>query len=429
MELEQELVQFEEVYILEVESLPEFVEPYYIPEEIEAVLEALYMDDNPHPFSFTDHWRGRSVHLDHRWLRGTKKGGILDGMTVAHMRPGIVKEAVQTMKRARELMKIERNWKISNEPGPLRMFATPKRPEPYEWLYYQGVVPPREVAPGIPGATRFEWGVFVTRDKGVQYYGAQKPYFKEFFLYGKKYTGRWIYRMIPRRRPVGARAAFLFLFGKPIDQDPYVLSRRAETDKWVPPQGVSCLPPEIKKKIPDKLQYWKLREEKRRLEVRSELREAIKAGRVKLEEDMPYVLQHHAFRKKGKKPVRVGFTDEHWDFRVVKRFKPPYIIHFVLAENPLEKDVVASYEKPCYDLKAMEKEGFIPPGTPEWNPSKETLAWVFIIDKGTADILEDSHMFKKFKVKGKKLKSLYIWKREARGQPMGTFEKSALPGD
>ena len=421
-------------YLRYVFSLSEFQEEYLLPIELEDVLLTLYMDDEPHPFVFVDHWRGRGCHLDHRWLRGTKKGGLLDGMTVAHMKAGIAKEDIRTLKQAAEMAKHDEYWKISNEPGPLRMFATPKKPEPYEWLTYEGVVPPREINPDVPGSTRFEWGVFYIRDKGVQYYGAQKPYFKEFFLYGKKYTGRWIYRMIQRQKPEGARAVYLFLFGKPKDQTPYVLSSRAVKEGWVPPFGVSCLPPEIRKKIPKEYQYWKVRGEQQRLEVRNKLVEWIKKNKVDItvkqasEEEVPFVLQHHAFKKKGKKPIRAGYTDEHWDLRILKSKKPVNIIHLVLTQNPITYDApIAAFEKPCTDLSSMTKEGYIPPGTPEWNPGKETQAWVFILDKGKAIIYEDSEMFKKFELRGEKLKGLFTWTRETKGQSIGVFERSKTP--
>ena len=75
----------------------------------------------------------------------------------------------------------------------------------------------------------------------------------------------------------------------------------------------------------------------------------------------------------------------------------------------------------------MTKEGYIPPGTPEWNPGKETQAWVFILDKGKAIIYEDSEMFKKFELKGEKLKGLFTWTRETKGQSIGIFERSKTP--
>jgi len=298
-------------------------------------LAALHMDDEPHKFVMQDHYRGKGVHLDHRWER-LRDGEVLDGMTVAHMKPGIIKEPVRDLKTAYSYTKRDELFKISNKPGPLRMFADEKKPEPRDWLFVEGVVEPGEV-----GATPYEFGVFAIRDKGVQYYGAQKPFFKEFFLKGKKYTGRWIYRLIQRRKPVGAKAVFLWQFGKPIDQAPYVLSRRAQNENWIPPHNVSCLPPEIREKIPKEYRYWIHRDRKRRIEVRNALRKALKGLNityegVKLEQAVPYGYQWHFWRKRPL--IRVGPTAQHWDLRIQLAPKKP-LAHFVLYDDILEKGV------------------------------------------------------------------------------------------
>ena len=406
-------------------EFPEFRVAFEFPLEVEQALEYLYMDDQPHPFVFHDHWRGRSCHLDHRWLKGTKPGTSLNGFTVAHQKKGIAKEPVRTLEQARKLMKDDKNWKISNEPGPLRMFATPKKPEPYEWLTYEGVVEPREVRPGAPGSTRFEWGVFLIRDKGVQYYGAQKPYFREFFLKGRKYDGRWIYRMIPRRKPADRPEAVLFLFGKPKDQLPYVLSSRAVKDEWIPPHGVSCLPPDIKKLIPKDLQFWKERNRSKRLEIREKLREALKKKKLKIKlEEGSFVLQWQFFRKKGKKPVRAGPTTEHWHLWIKT---PKKLMRFVLVEDPTSVNhPITAIEKSASESHWMNKEGLVKPGT-SFNPTKETLSWLYIQDKGPVEIFEDSIMFKKFRFKGRKLKGVFTLEREAKGQALFIFQKSSLP--
>jgi len=200
------------------------------------------------------------------------------------MRAGRIRRDDETLKQAKS---IERRWnyyfKMTNLPqtyivSPRRkLWVELKRPEPVEWLDVEGVVPPGEV-----GATPYEFGVFYIWDKGVQYYGAQKPFFKEFFLKGRKFTGRWIYRMIPRRKPPGVKGEWLWLFGKPIDQTPYVLTSRAVKEAWIPPYNVSCLPPWIRKQIPKEHRYWLHKSKAKRIEVRNLLVKMLKKKEITL---------------------------------------------------------------------------------------------------------------------------------------------------
>ncbi|MHA1615455.1 MAG: hypothetical protein ACTSYJ_11470, partial [Candidatus Thorarchaeota archaeon] len=227
-----------------------------------------------------------SVHMDFRVLFKPKgKIPYLLGFTIAHMKPGRIKKPVETLKQAKE---IEKRWnyyfKMTNKPqtyilSPRRkLWVEIKKPEPEMWLTYEGVVPP-----GKTGATRYEFGVFSIVDRPIVYLGAQKPDFSEIFLYGKKFTGRWVVRLFPnlwkREMP---RREFVWLCWKPEDQTPYVLTRRAIQKKWVPPSGVSCLPPEIRQQIPDEYQYWKFEDHSKRLEVRDKLVEALRTGTVKI---------------------------------------------------------------------------------------------------------------------------------------------------
>lgn len=223
---------------------------------------------------------GRSVHTDFR----IKVGNVLKGFTIMDARPGKIKEPVRTVKQAKEL---EKDWetyfKLSNKPetylvSPRRkLWVELKKPEPLAWLNVEGVVPPGKV-----GATRYEFGVFSIFDRPIVYPGAQKPDFCELFLYGKRFTGRWVVRLLPNPwRAEMPRRAFVWLMWKPEEQTPYVLSRRAVQKRWMPPDGISCLPPEIRQQIPEKYQYWKKKGATARA-IRDELVKAIRRGEVKI---------------------------------------------------------------------------------------------------------------------------------------------------
>jgi len=69
---------------------------------------------------------------------------------------------------------------------------------------------------------------------------------------------------------------------KPEDQTPYVISRRAVTKRWIPPHGVSAMPPEIRQQIPREFQYWKEIDTRKRRDIRDQLVAAIRKGKVKI---------------------------------------------------------------------------------------------------------------------------------------------------
>jgi len=80
------------------------------------------------------------------------------------------------------------------------------------------------------------------------------------------------------------------------------------SSKWVPPEGFSALPKEIRNKIPKEFKYWMMEEEKDRMAMRDALVNAIKEGKVRLQfqkseeleklslSDARFVLQYHYFR-------------------------------------------------------------------------------------------------------------------------------------
>ncbi|RLG43893.1 MAG: hypothetical protein DRN81_05670, partial [Thermoproteota archaeon] len=324
---------------------------------------------------------------------------------------------------------IERKWdeyfKMTNKPqtyytGRRKLWITWKKPEPVAWLNVEGVVKPGQV-----GATKNEFGVFSIVDKPIVYFGAQKPAFKEFFLYGKRFTGRWVARLLPNpwRREM-PRTEFVWLFWKPEDQTPYVISRRAVEKKWIPPKGVSCLPPEIRDKIPTNLKYWLKDNKSERIALRDELVRQLRAGKIKLEKYVYAVLQEppeitepitadavlqHRWFEAEVKPVRVGPSEEYWDFRIEWRKDKP-LMHFVLTKNPIDREVVVGtfrWEKDHSWMKKGEKLEYLKPGT-SGNPTTDTPAYVETIDKMKVKIYESSDVFMKMDIQGKKWKGHWV---------------------
>jgi len=382
------------------------------------------MDDKPHKAVMQNHYRGKSCHMDFR----IKVDDFLEGFTIAHQRAGVIKDDVTTVKQAKEIEKDwDRYFKMTNKPQTYieslrrKLFVEKKKPEPVEWLDIEGVVEPGEV-----GATKYEYGVFSIVQKCTVYVGAQKPDFYEFFIEDTKFNGRWVIRLLPnpwkREMP---RTEFVYLMWKPEDQLPYVLSRRAVKKGWIPPYGVSCLPPKIRSRIPTRFKYWEKKNTIERKRLRDALVDAIKRGEVKLSMavylgakvpptitspiECKGVLQHHWWSAE-KKPVRVGPTTEHWDLRIDWDPNKP-LLHFILNDNPIYADEVSAIFDWCKDKSWMKKglDGptYLKPGTPG-NPTKKTPAYIETLDTLKVKIYESSDTFLKMDIKGKRLKGHFV---------------------
>jgi len=112
-----------------------------------------------------------------------------------------------------------------------KVWASQKSKEPYDWLFVEGVTPPRQIEPS-PGGTRFYPGIFVEIDSGTYDPGAQKTYYHEYFLHGKKIKGRVVLRQVAGLKQT--KQPLTWLYWKPSDQTPYVLSKRAIKERWLP---------------------------------------------------------------------------------------------------------------------------------------------------------------------------------------------------
>ena len=391
---------------------------------VKKKLQNFPMDDKPHESVLQNHYRGKSAHMDFR----IKIDRYLLGLTMFIEIPNAIREDVNTVAQAKT---IEKNWnrffKLRNVPqteieaASHKIRVTWKAQEPTDWLKVEKVVEPGEV-----GATKTEFGVFSIVDKPTVYFGAQKAYFKEFFIQGKVIDGRWVIRYLPNPWKEEPRTNFVFLMWKPEDQVPYVLSKRAVEKKWIPPYGISCLPPAIRKSIPDAFKYWVKKENTERLTIRNALIDAIKAGSVKIAKlqsppdaknvTADAVLQHHWYR--GQYVVRGGPTQEHWDLRIKYGS-----IHFVLYENPMTvAETLGEYQpsERYVDVKGIKE---LPPGSPG-NPSKNTPAFIETIDEGQVEIIESNAIFMKVRFAMKKLKGMFTFTKPEVKQNLWVVQRS-----
>jgi len=137
------------------------------------------------------HWRGESVHADHRF----KVNDFLNGITIADgPQPGEVSKAKKTLgieddiDTAEKAKKMDNHfyenklWKFDPRMPEKKVLVFPKARQPVAWLKFSGKVDPGEV-----GATAEGPGFLYHVEKGYQKeFGTQKTYFKEYFEHGRK---------------------------------------------------------------------------------------------------------------------------------------------------------------------------------------------------------------------------------------------------
>lgn len=202
-------------------------------------------------FRYFIHAIGKGFHGDFRW----KQNNHLRGLTIATMREGTIKEAVETTKELEQIVE-SADMKFEPDMDPTKhCLGFIKAKQPLEWLNMYDVV----VEAG-PGRSKENVGVFVLADEGLAYPGTKRPYFEELFLDGKQFKGRMVVRQLETPKEwtkAGATGTLHHEIWMAKDDTPYILSLRARKKKEVvPPDGISWLSPEWEKKIPDELRWW-----------------------------------------------------------------------------------------------------------------------------------------------------------------------------
>lgn len=447
-------------------------------------------EDEDLRFVLQAHFRGRSVHLDFRAEYKRGDDHFLRGFTLAAQMPDAIREPITTMEAARKALANPDLWKVDFARGLFKprttraghvvraeLRAFPKASEiPRDWLGVEGVTErpdPDERPP--TGATRHYPGVFVIVDKGRVSWGAQKPYFREFFLEGERFRGRLVFRMLGRAGEKGlpcdlcgapatwsfgeddspatlvlcdahaqqvpalkedtlppgaeeteARVPYFWVAMQPEDQTPYVLTDEAIRKGWLPPQGVSCLPEDLRKRVPEHLRFWETSGDKAQ-EARRNLAEVEELGGPALtkQEDGHFVLLRRWFR--GQMVIRFGPSTEVYDL-----FLPNE--HFVLDGDPSKGEVVALPEK-FSAYTTMDGRRLRPAevttraelrNRTAANPTKDTPAFVEPVDRGPCRVLERREGLTKFHLSGTLLRGAYLL-HQPEGEAFWLMEESRGP--
>jgi len=433
-------------------------------------LDDVYLEIPPenkvYEFVFQHEYHGKSAHGDLR----LELPDYLIGWTLNILPEGAIKEDITTIEQARKISETVK-WKDYNQDEKI---LTEKKDAkiPKGWLSVEGERGDR---------------VFVIYDKGTIEYGAQLPYFHEYFIKGKKFRGRIVFRMVPNldKEPDDERE-FLWMTWKPKDQTPYVLTKRSIQKGYRTDFGISALPIEVRKKIPRKYHYWNERDADKRFEVRKELVEAIanglkfsklykvvggkhqwiddvdydeakfiynaeledgtyklipvnftqqgdimptvfevKDGKIKMA-TAKFVVQHHWW-KAARVTKRPEASVEHYDIRFDFGPSTKSLVQFVCEKNPLVTDRTVALRKQDRNKSSFNagrgKVQQIRPGT-ALNPTKDTPAYIEIIDEGKATIHVSENALMKVEFFGSKLKGFWTFRQVNKG--VWVVEKEVL---
>ncbi|RLI17480.1 hypothetical protein DRO54_11470 [Candidatus Bathyarchaeota archaeon] len=215
-------------------------------------------------FHLANHFRGETAHMDFRFkfLGGQEARGF----TIAHQKPGVIKEPIKTLAQASKISNPQdsKYWKFTPDSGAgQHVMAFQKGKMPLKWLTMVRNVE----EPGGVGATKEYPGVFFGVDWGLMFpgvleggrFGTSKPDFREFFLYGSDFKGRLVFRLV-ENRPDWEKSGdenLIWQGWMAKDQTPYIMTAKARRERsYIPPEGVSGLPPQLEAKVPAELRWW-----------------------------------------------------------------------------------------------------------------------------------------------------------------------------
>ena len=300
-----------------------------------------------------------------------------------------------------------------------KVLTQKKAPEPHSWLKYEGEVPA-----GAVGATSELEGQFIIMDEGTIEYGAQKQYYHEYFLNGKRLKGKLVVRRLPTRKEWDTRQSFAWLtfMTKPGDM-PYAISSRAVNQEWMPPKRVSAIPKEIREQIPDNRKYWKAKNAK---EIRDQLVKEIKKDDVTLK--LAKGLQFAVKRVWHKGPeVRRGMPIVRYWFLLHDGSKVMDAWDFGRDSNPLETDGLLAIRR---DTKQMDKLLKTAGEISADHPASQTRSLpneFDTSDSGKAEVITDQNDMMRLRLSGELLDGIFVFLKRDPGSNSWIFQKAELP--
>lgn len=334
-----------------------------------------------------------------------------------------LKKKVQELSFKQIRALVEELWKDEIEPilkdPNQKILSQKKAPMSTVWLDYE-----QEIPAGAVGATSELKGQLVILDKGTVEFGAQKSFFHEYFIKGDKIgKRRMVVRRIPTRKSWDVKESFAWLtFFTKGDDLPYAISRRAVTQGWTPPKGVSALPQSVKAQIPRNSQYWRAKNAK---SVQTRLVDEIKAKRVpiKLEAGLQFSVKRVYHRGPE---VRRGVPITRYWLILHDGSKVHDAFDFGRDTNPLEGTATARRRGDADLKKLIPITGSLDPRHSASRVKKIDTKFD-TSDMGKVRILEDSNNRLMLRFAGKTLKGTYALIRESPSGETWIFQQAELP--
>lgn len=310
-------------------------------------------------------------------------------------------------------------WKTEVEPiinDPLRkIYSQAKGSMSSGWLTMEG-----EIGAGQVGATSELEGQFIIMDTGTVEYGAQKSYFHEYWLHGKRIDSRLVVRRLPTRKEWNTKESFAWLtFFTKKGEKPYSISVRAVNQKWYPPKGVSALPKYVRDQIPAEYQYWakpnqnavrdELVDKRLSLKLAASLKFAVKRVWHKgpeVQRGLP-VTRYWLLLHDGKKVI------DAWDFG--------------LDTDPLAADGLTARRRDGKEFSdLLPTTGDIQATHPASQTSK-LVNHFDTSDEGSAIIVADDNNHLQLKLAGKVMRGGYVFVKEDPHSESWIFQKTEIP--
>lgn len=246
---------------------------------------------------------------------------------------------------------------------------------------------------------------------------------------------------LPPAEPPSIRTPTMWMLIKPNDPEPYVLSRRAVRKGRMTPYGASALPKAIRTQIPKNLQFWTMRDANIASKLRDELVDAItkkevtidygtifKDIQLELEEQLKaegvsrkFVLNRRTWR--GPIVIRIGYSAEIYDLWFDMGDNT---MLYSFSSDPRSGSTTGTLHH-YPDNSLMDKLGELPPGT-VLNPNKKIPVKVERLAEGEALMFVDHPDVKKFQVKVKGWKGLYLIEQDENTNVWTLSETSSVGG-
>ncbi|RLC81206.1 MAG: hypothetical protein DRI61_04270 [Chloroflexi bacterium] len=289
--------------------------------------------------------------------------------------------------------------------------AEEKARQPLQWLKVNKRFDPGEVGAGVHTA-----GEMWILTSGKCRFGAQKPYFHEYFLKDNKYFKDWtrvvvrainVPKMEPTKKVKTKHKELMWRFMVPKEQMPYTISNRAMKEGWVPPK--SCRTPFpiewVKKNWPEQYEKWEKYMKEKKIEL----------SKIK------YTFSMHSYRG----PIHVrAMWRRVWYLMLDDKGTGKIRIFRIHSFIPMEKTGIA-FDEGRDSRKYLTFEGKTRPDS-RFNPNEKLIGEMKIISSGSVEYdstIENGRETINLKFGSGPLKGEWVLEQEEKGSDTYTIRQ------